>query len=303
MMNTAATFNYNLAFSRNLGWVTEEEQTVISGKTVAIAGMGGVGGQYAEILTRLGVTKFHIADFDTFEIQNFNRQNCSGMKNLHRKKVEVIREKILDINPLAEITVFSEGLNQNNISEFLQGADLYLDGLDFFVLDIRRMVFEEAYKKEIPAVTIAPVGMGASLVIFTKDSMSFTDHFGIKNSDSIEDSSIKFVIGLTPTLLSIKYLVDRRKSNFKEKRAPSLPMGPYLCAGIAGTEALRILLNRTKIQGSPHVMHFDAYLHKYKKSYIWRGHKNIVQRFKFYVMKKFLNKKFIPLSTSKNSSW
>jgi molybdopterin/thiamine biosynthesis adenylyltransferase len=283
-------FNYSQAFSRNLGWLTESEQKLLSTKKVAIAGMGGVGGQYAEVLTRLGVTKFNISDFDQFEIQNFNRQNCSGMKSLNKKKVEVLREKILDINPNAEVTLFDKGINNKNIDAFLEGVDLYLDGLDFFVLDIRRLVFEVAHQKNITAMTIAPVGMGASLVVFDSQSMSFAKHFGLSNNDSEEESSIKFLIGLTPTLKQIKYLIDRTRSNFKEKRAPSLPMGPYLCAGIAGTEALKILLKRKKIKTSPWVMHFDAYLQNYNKTYLWWGHKNLFQKLKFRIIKNIIHK-------------
>jgi len=67
-------FNYEQAFSRNVGWVTRDEQHRLRGKRVAIAGLGGVGGSHLLTLTRLGIGAFHIADFDTFAIENFNRQ-------------------------------------------------------------------------------------------------------------------------------------------------------------------------------------------------------------------------------------
>ena len=67
-------FRYEQAFSRNIGWVTREEQALLRSKRVAIAGGGGVGGVHALTLARLGVTKFRIADFDTFDVPNFNRQ-------------------------------------------------------------------------------------------------------------------------------------------------------------------------------------------------------------------------------------
>jgi molybdopterin/thiamine biosynthesis adenylyltransferase len=283
-------FNYDLAFSRNLGWLTNEEQKTLSTKKVAIAGMGGVGGHYAEVLARLGVSCFHISDFDEFEVQNFNRQNCSGMQNLKRKKVEVIREKILDINPMAEVIMFSSGVNDLNVEKFLSNVDLYLDGLDFFVLDVRQIVFDYCHQKQIPALTIAPVGMGASLIVFDKMSMSFKEHFGLSREDSPEDAAIKFLVGLTPTLKQVRYLADKSKSDFKNKKAPSLPMGPYLCAGIAGTEAIKILLNRKKTNSSPWVIHFDAYLQSYHKNYLWWGHKNIFQRIKFIMVKNILRK-------------
>lgn len=277
---TQHSFEYHRAMSRNLGWLTIHEQTKLSQKRVAIAGLGGVGGHYAETLARLGVCKFHLADFDEFEIHNFNRQNGSGMETLYLKKSDVIRERILDINPHAEITLFENGISKQNLDEFLTGIDLYLDGLDFFVLDVRRLLFKELHQKKIMAMTIAPVGMGASLIVFDPDASSFEKHFGLNPEDSPLEASVKFLVGLTPSLKQLKYLVDRQYSNLEKKQAPSLAVGPYLCAGVAGSEALRILLGRKKAKCAPWVLHFDAYLQTYTKTYVWMGHLNPMQRLK-----------------------
>ena len=56
-----ASFDYQSAFSRNLGWLTKEEQTLLAGKRVAIAGAGGVGGEHAVTLARLGIQHFHLS--------------------------------------------------------------------------------------------------------------------------------------------------------------------------------------------------------------------------------------------------
>ena len=76
------TFDYDDAFSRNIGWVTEWEQRALCDKTVAIAGMGGVSGAHLITLARLGVGAFHIADLDSFEIANINRQFGAGTSTL-----------------------------------------------------------------------------------------------------------------------------------------------------------------------------------------------------------------------------
>ena len=78
---SAAHFNYDKAFSRNLGWVTAEEQKIISQVRVGIVGLGGVGGQYAEILARLGVAQFSLCDQDEFSMENSNRQNGCQVEN------------------------------------------------------------------------------------------------------------------------------------------------------------------------------------------------------------------------------
>lgn len=60
-------FDYHRAFSRNIGWITEHEQSTLRDKRVAIAGMGGVGGFHLLTLARLGIGKFNIADLDVLK--------------------------------------------------------------------------------------------------------------------------------------------------------------------------------------------------------------------------------------------
>src|SRR3546814_15305234 len=65
-------FDFDQAFDRNIGWVTDREQQILRNKAVAIAGMGGVGGVHLLTLVRLGIGRFHIADHAIFELANFN---------------------------------------------------------------------------------------------------------------------------------------------------------------------------------------------------------------------------------------
>src|SRR5581483_3773284 len=115
-------FSYDEAFSRNLGWFADYEQQALRTKTVAIAGMGGVGGVHLLTLARLGVANFKIADLDVFETANFNRQVGATVSTLGRSKVEVLAEMARDINPEATITTFSEGVTDANLDDFLAGA-------------------------------------------------------------------------------------------------------------------------------------------------------------------------------------
>ncbi|MCB0420372.1 MAG: ThiF family adenylyltransferase, partial [Bdellovibrionales bacterium] len=137
----SAEFNYSLAFSRNIGWFTEGDQETLRRSKVAIAGMGGVGGNYLLTLARLGVGQFKIADFDQFEIGNFNRQVGATVSHLGRDKAMTMAEMAKDINPEIQIEVFDKGVDPQNLDTFLDGVNLYLDGLDFYCLTIREQVF------------------------------------------------------------------------------------------------------------------------------------------------------------------
>src|SRR5574340_1155553 len=81
-------FDYTQAFSRNIGWVTREEQAFLRTKRTAIAGLGGVGGVHLLTLARLGLSRFSLAEFDTFDLVNFNRQVGATVSSLGRPRSE-----------------------------------------------------------------------------------------------------------------------------------------------------------------------------------------------------------------------
>ena len=110
-------FNYEEAFSRTLGWITERERELLRHKKVAVAGMGGVGGAHVLTLARMGITRFHISDMDVFDLVNFNRQAGAFMHSLGRPKVEVMAEMIHAINPESEVIQFPEGVTVENVDD------------------------------------------------------------------------------------------------------------------------------------------------------------------------------------------
>ena len=224
-------FRYDLAFDRNIGWLTEGEQLALRGKQVAIAGMGGVGGVHLLSLVRLGIGAFHIADFDSFDLPNFNRQIGATMRSLGQPKNAVLDEMARDINPELHIKRFDSGLDAENIDSFLEGVDLFVDGLDFFVLDIRRRVFSRCRELGIPAVTAAPIGMGTAFLAFTPTGMSFEQYFRFEGQTENEQY-LRFLLGLTPRGLHRSYLVDTSRLDLAARKGPSTIAACQLCAGV-----------------------------------------------------------------------
>jgi molybdopterin/thiamine biosynthesis adenylyltransferase len=271
------SFSYPQAFSRNIGWVTTDEQELLRKKRIAIAGMGGVGGVHLLTLTRLGVGAFSIADFDEFEIGNFNRQAGAFMSTLGRPKVEVLAEMALDINPDLDIRISRAPVGEENVEQFLQGADLYVDGLDYFVFDARFAVFDLCERLGIPSVIAGPMGMSVALINLLPGHMGCDEYFGLKHQ-SPDEQAIRFLVGLAPALLHRPYLVDPSAVHFGEKRGPSTPMACELCAGTAATQALKILLGRGRVHAAPHGLQYDAY--RDKLTHTWRpgGYRNPLQQ-------------------------
>lgn len=270
-------FDYNIAFSRNIGWLTKAEQERLRNARIAIAGMGGVGGIHLITLARLGVGKFTIADFDTFDQVNFNRQAGASMRTLGLQKTAVMAEQARDINPELDIRIFPEGVNEQNLDDFLSGVDVYVDGLDYFVFEAREAMYKACERLRVPAVIAAPLGMGTAVVNILPGQMSFEEFFCL-NGVSDEEKALRFLLGLSPALLQRGYLVDQSTVDLASKRGPSTAMACQLCAGVAATEALKILLQRGPVLAAPHGYQFDAYRNKLVHTWRPGGNRNPLQR-------------------------
>jgi molybdopterin/thiamine biosynthesis adenylyltransferase/nitroreductase len=272
-------FSYEGAFSRNLGWLTEWEQQALRAKRVAIAGMGGVGGVHLTTLARMGIGAFHIADLDNFELANFNRQVGATMATLGAPKADVLAAMARDINPEVTVATFGDGLTAGNLEAFLAGVDLFIDGLDFFAIDIRRRVFARCRELGIPAITAAPLGMGAAYLVFEPSGMSFEQYFGFDGLPP-ERQYVRFLVGLAPRALHFRYLADRSYVDLAGHRGPSTASAVQLCAGAAAAEAVKLLLRRGRVRAAPHFHQFDAYRGKWVSGRLRLGHRHPLQRLK-----------------------
>jgi molybdopterin/thiamine biosynthesis adenylyltransferase len=289
-MGEPGAFDPEIAFSRTLGLVTHDEMKELRRATVAIAGLGGVGGSHLLTLTRLGIGAFHLADFDSFGLENFNRQTGANMSTLGQPKLDVMCALAREINPGLSIRGFPEGVTPDNLNEFLGGVDIYLDGLDYFSFKMRSAIFQACYEKKIPAITAAPLGMGAALLNFLPGRMSFQEYFDWKDADSDVTKAIKLLVGLSPSFPQRRYLVDPGYVDFQAGKGPSTPMACELCAGFAGTEALKILLHRGEVRAAPHSLHFDAYTNRFYSRRIWFGNRHPLQRAKMALARRILLK-------------
>jgi molybdopterin/thiamine biosynthesis adenylyltransferase len=271
------TYNYEAAISRNIGWLTPTEQSRLRSSRVAVAGLGGVGGAHLLTLARLGIGHFHIADFDHYEIHNFNRQAGAFVSTLGLAKADVAAGMARDVNPEAEVRSFGDGVTAANLDDFLHGVDVYVDGVDFFAVEARRMIFAACHERGIPAVTAAPLGMGVSLLYFQPGGMSFEQYFRLEGCTRQEQFA-RFIAGLSPAMLQRNYLAVPEAVDFQAQRGPSTVMACDLCAGVTGTAVLKLLLKRGKLRPAPWAMQFDAY--RQKLSFTWRpfGNANPVQQ-------------------------
>lgn len=272
-------YDYFEAFSRNLGFLSKEEQTRLKNARVAIAGLGGTGGAQVLALSRMGIGRFHLADPDTFELVNFNRQSGATIPNIGRAKTSVAKETILSINPEAEIATFDKGINVENIDAFLDGVDVVVDSLDFYCFEERFLLYSSARERGLWVLTAPPLGFGFTLIMFDPNGMKFEDYFGFRPGMSERQRVISLIAGIAPKPFMFKYL-DRSRPDFEGRRLPSVGAAPFMIAGVMATEVTRILTGKSRPMAAPTIYQFDAMLRRFrKKTYFW-GMRGPIQRLK-----------------------
>ena len=111
---------------------------------VLIFGVGGVGSWCAEALVRSGIGKIGIVDFDTVNASNINRQVQATVSTIGRPKVEVLKQRLLEINPDCEVSVWAKNFSRETAAEFgIEKADYAIDAIDTFPhkLDLIEFLF------------------------------------------------------------------------------------------------------------------------------------------------------------------
>lgn len=127
-------------------------------KCVAVIGLGGVGAVAAEMVARAGVGRMVLLDSDCVSLSNKNRQLLALDSTLGRPKTEVLRERLLDINPALQLTVIDRYLDEENIAEILpQGIDFLIDAID--TLAPKLALIRHCVENHIPLVS--SMGAGA----------------------------------------------------------------------------------------------------------------------------------------------
>ncbi|MBI3615867.1 MAG: ThiF family adenylyltransferase [Candidatus Omnitrophica bacterium] len=276
-------WSYEEAFRRNRGLIRPEEQQRLRSCRVAIAGMGGVGGIHLVTLARLGIGRFSIADPDRFEVANFNRQQGATRSTLGRLKVEVLAEMAREINPGIDLRIFTDPIGPDNAEQFLKEADLFIDGIDAFEIEARRLLFRAAAARGIYAVTAGPLGFSTAWIVFDPGGMSFDRYFDLSDGMDETGQFVAFIIGLAPAATHRAYL-DRSAVDVKAHTGPSASLACQLAAGAAAAETLKILLHRGSVRPAPFYQQFDPYLGRWIQGKLLGGNRHPLQRLKRWLL-------------------
>ena len=280
----SGAFAYAEAFARNRGLISSAEQQVLRRTRVALAGLGGVGGAHATTLARTGIGAFTIADPDRFEWANANRQAGCMASTIGQPKTDVLAAMIRDINPEAQVTALAR-IDEASIGEFLTGADVVVDGLDFFAVHARLLLYREARHRRIPVVVAGPIGTSVIWQVFLPDGMPWEDFFAMHLAVDDLDRWVLFYLGNAPAMLHLSS-VEPSALRLEERRGPSLALAVQLCAGMATAEVLKLRLGRGRIHAAPYHMQFDTYTQRFARTHLRWGLRGPWQRFRFAVLRR-----------------
>lgn len=144
-------------FSRTELLLGREAMEILSRSRVAVFGIGGVGGYVCEALVRSGVGAFDLIDNDKVCLTNLNRQIIATHKTIGRYKTEVMKERMLDINPCADIRVHQCFFLPENAGEFpFEEYDYIVDAVDTVTAKIELVM--RAQEKGIPVISSMGAG-------------------------------------------------------------------------------------------------------------------------------------------------
>ena len=139
-------------FSRNELAVGKGGLEIMKNSTVAILGVGGVGSFAAEALARSGVGRIVLVDKDVVDITNVNRQLIALLSTVGQPKVDIMKERIKDINPECEVIALKMFYTEETYEEFFQyNLDFVVDASDTISYKIH--LIKECLQREIPMIS------------------------------------------------------------------------------------------------------------------------------------------------------
>lgn len=143
-------------FSRTELVIGKEALVKLRNAKVAVFGVGGVGSYVVEALARAGIGSFIVVDNDEVSISNINRQLIATHKTVGRAKVDVVKERILDINPDCNVEVYKEFFMPESKDLFDENTTYVVDAIDTVTAKIDLIL--RANKYNVPIISCMGTG-------------------------------------------------------------------------------------------------------------------------------------------------
>ena len=144
-------------FSRLEKIITKEKLDILKQKKVLVLGVGGVGGYVVESLARSGIGTLILVDFDKIDETNINRQIIALDSTIGKLKVDVLKDRVKDINPECNVITISDFINKDNIETiFDNDIDYLVDACD--TIETKKEIIKRCLNKKIKLISSMGTG-------------------------------------------------------------------------------------------------------------------------------------------------
>lgn len=205
-------------YDRNFNTFSPEEQKKLGASTVAVIGLGGLGGGVCEMLARVGIGRLILVDGDVFEASNLNRQLLSEERLMGVPKAEAARDRVIAVNSGIEVIHHIEFLDEKTLYETIKGSDVVMDCLDS--IDTRFKLQDAAKKAGVPLVSGAIAGVTGQVTTIFPEDRGYALIYGEKS---------------------------RKQGKGVETKTGNIAYCALFTAALQSSECVKILLNRGDI--------------------------------------------------------
>jgi len=202
----------HIRYARNKELISKDEQEKLSECTVAVVGLGGLGGNISEQLARLGVGNLILIDTDTVDETNLNRQLFATEKNVGEVKADAAKKRLMDVNSSLNYIFHSVYLDDSNAESILSQANIVVEAVDN--IPTRFLLQDVCKKLNIPLVHGSIGGWYGQVSFIMPGDDSLNSIYPEKNAAGIEKK-----LGnpsFTPALIAsievpevVKYLLNK----------------------------------------------------------------------------------------------
>ncbi len=245
---------------RNRGYIDDELQSKIRRTRVLVAGCG-VGSVFAEAAARMGFEHIALADADTIDSHNLNRQAYDS-GDIGHKKVAALGARLRRINPGANIVEYDGWVNQGSADSLVAEADFVMDTIDFLDLPGIVALHDSCHARGVPLVSAVSAGFGAAAIYFPpRGECTLRQLFGLPPTGPVDGSlhmsRFEGLIGrLAPEVVSaMSDTVEKMRAGLPCP-APHLAVGASVVASLCITVAVRVIAGQ-EVTAAPRMITAD----------------------------------------------
>lgn len=209
----------------------------INNTTVAVIGLGGVGGSALECLVRSGIENIIIVDFDKIDITNLNRQIISNINNIGNSKVEEWIKRINIINPNTKVTPLNLKLDMNNIEElFNLKFDYLIDAIDD--IPMKEEIIKRCLTNNIEIISSMGTGnkLNPSMLEITDIKNTSYDPIAKKIRKYMKDNNLK---------RKLPVVYSKEQNNKFEGSIPSMIFVPSTAGLLCANYVIRKIIEKS----------------------------------------------------------